>query len=153
MRKFVLVMIMFSLLLIGFSSHKNDPVADSDPVSEQASFSNSTSSGVFQITTQSRASHDTKDSAAPIETSQKLLDEIAPIVCDLRGLVPTGDIECVLIPNDGFSSELGHLFNEEFPKDEVAARQEVYEMLGLIENDMNLYDIMHSIYSSGIRGI
>lgn len=95
----------------------------------------------------------TEATALPDGFSQKMVrkvNEVIDEVHSVRGLPPAEGVSFRVIDRETFSEELKALFREEYPAEYIAAEDDLYTRLGLIEPEQDLEKLILKIYDQQV---
>ena len=88
----------------------------------------------------------------PKPSTEKVLDELLDWVATTRGLEKPADLEHVFISSEELHQQLLDDFEGENTQEELITNQELLVLLGLMEEDINLYATLLDLYTEQIAG-
>ena len=95
----------------------------------------------------------TDGAALPQGFTQKMVNKVAEVIEEVhpvRGLAPVEGVSYRVIDQETFIEELKAMFREEYPAEYIAAEDELYTRLGLIEPDQDLEKLILKIYDQQV---
>ncbi len=91
--------------------------------------------------------------ALPDGFTQKMVSKVAEVIEEVhpvRGLPPAEGVSYRVIDQETFLEELEALFHEEYPAEYIAAEDDLYTRLGLIDPDQDLEKLILKIYDQQV---